>query len=155
MENYREKLKVSAIIYTIAAMLLAVFSLLGFAAEAGLVELAPVAEDDHWQSMWRGIISGASCAIMLLMVYGLVQNVRALKDDKALKKLYIKANDERSNQIYTYARAAGMQAFLTLGLAAAIVAGYFSMTVSITILSCVFGAAVISLAFKIYYSKKF
>lgn len=89
------------------------------------------------------------------MVFALVRNLRAMKDEKALRKLYIAENDERSIKIWTLARAAAMQTFLMLGLAAGIVAGYFNMSVSITILVCTVAHSLIGAGFKIYYSKKY
>ncbi len=155
MEEYREKLKNQNLILTICILILASFSLLGFASEAGWISLAPVAGDSHWQSMWLGFVSGASTGILLLMTYGLVRNLAAMKDGKKLKKLYIKEHDERSIQVWTCARAAAMQAFLLLGLAAAIAAGYFSIAVSLTILACVVFCSLICSGMKVYYSKKF
>ena len=155
MENYKEKLRINLIINGIATMVLAVFALLGFLSEGGLIHFVPAVSDSHWQSVWRGFISGASCALLLMMVFSLARGIRALHDDKELKKLYIKENDERTIQIWTYARAAALQTFLILGLVAIVVTGYFSMTVSITILACVFCTSVIGLLFKIYYNKKF
>lgn len=155
METYKEKLKIQNIVMAICSIVLAVFTVLGFAAEAGLIELTPVAGDSHWQSQWHGFISGASFGIMALMLFGLIRNIRAMKDEKALKQLYIKENDERAIQIWTSARAASMQVFLLLGLAACIVAGYFSVTVSLTILVCVLVHSLIGAGFKVYYSKKF
>ena len=105
--------------------------------------------------MWRGFMSGAAIGLLALMVFGLVQNIRALRDEKLLKKHYIKNNDERTIQIWTSARAAAYQACLLLGLAAVVVAGYFNTTVSITILVCVLLGSLSGLLFKIYYSKKF
>jgi hypothetical protein len=75
--------------------------------------------------------------------------------EKELKKLYVKEHDERQIQIWTAARAAATQTFLLVGLAAGTVAGYFSMTVSITILACVTAHSLIAMGFKIYYSTKF
>ena len=72
-----------------------------------------------------------------------------------LKKLYVKEHDERMAQIYIYARSAGMQMFLLLGLVAIIVAGYFSIAVSLTILGCVLAGSFLSAGFKFYYQKKF
>ena len=155
METYRTKLKEQNWILAIACVILAAFCVLGFLAEAGLISLTPTAGDSHWQSRWRGFVSGASFGVFALMLFGLIRNLLALKDEKKLKKLYIKENDERAIQVWTSARAAGCQAFLLLGLAAAIVAGYFSVTVSLSILACVFGTSVLCVAFKIYYSRKF
>lgn len=156
MENFREKLKIQNILSGICICVLAAFFLLSVAGEAGLIPLfAPAVTDSRWQSMWRGFISGATFGILAMMLFGLIRNLRALRDEKAFKKLYIKENDERAIQVWTSARAAGCQAFLILGLAAIVVAGYFNVTVSLTILACVLSASLISLFFKIYYSRKF
>ena len=155
MEQYKETLKKQNIFLTVCIIILALFTILSFAAECGLIPLAPLAGDSHWQSKWRGFVCGAAFGILALMAYGLVQNRKALKDDKALKKLYIKNHDERQIQIWTAARAASMQVFLLGGLVACIVAGYFSVTVSLTILACVVLHALIAAGFKLYYSKKY
>ena len=155
MEEYREKLKIENRITAVFCVILTVFSVLGFAAEAGLVELTPVTGDSHWQSMWRGMISGASCGVLALMVIALIRGINALKDEKKLKKLYVEANDERQIQIWTAARASSMQVTLLLGLVADLVIGYFNMTVGITILAVETIHALVGGAFKIYYNKKF
>lgn len=155
MENYREKLKIQNLILAIAALILAVFVTLAALAEAEILPiLTPAAGDSHWQSMWRGFVSGASFAILAFLVFGLIRNLHALRNEKFLKKMYIKEHDERSIQVWTSARAAAFQTFLLLGLVAIVAAGYFSMTVSLTILGCVWFAAIIGLLFKVYYNKK-
>ena len=148
MEQYKEKLKVSQRIYTVAAVLLMIFSI-------GIVNITPVTGDSHWQSRWRGFISGASVGIAVFMLMGIIRISKALKDEKALKKLYIQDHDERQIQIWTAARATAMQIFLIGGLVAGIVAGYFNMTVSITILACTVTQAFLGGGCKLYYSRKF
>ena len=154
MENFKEKLKVETYVTAVLCVILAVFSVLGFAAEAGLVELTPVSGDSHWQSMWRGMISGASFGVLVLMFIGLVRGIRALKDDKKLKKLYVEANDERQIQIWTSARATSMQVTLLLGLVTGLIVCYFNMTVGVTILAVETIQAFIGFGFKVYYNKK-
>ncbi len=155
MEEFRAKLKVENRITAVLCIILAIFSVLGFAAEAGFVELTPVSGDSHWQSMWRGMISGASMGVLALMIVSLIRGNKALKDEKKLKKLYVEANDERQIQIWTSARASSMQVTLLLGLVAGLVIGYFNMTVGITILAVETIHALVGGAFKIYYNKKF
>lgn len=156
METFREKLKIQNLIIAIGAVVLAVFCFLSAAGEAGILPLfTPAAGDSHWQSMWRGFIGGVTFAVLALLIFGLVRNLRAMRSEAALKKLYIKENDERTIQVWTSARAAALQAFLLLGIVAVIVAGYFSMTVSLSILGCVWFASVLVLLFKVYFSKKF
>ena len=154
MENYKEKLKVSCWITAVLCVILVCFGIFCFCAEAGLVKLAPVAGDSHWQSRWRGFMSGASVGVAIYMVIGLLKSIRALKDEKKLKALYVKEHDERTQAIYTSARAAAMQLSTGLGLVATMIAGYFSMTVSITLLACTWFLAISGVAFKFYYSKK-
>ena len=155
MENYRKKLKTQNIIMAVCIAVLAMISLLGFAAEAGLLKLTPSAGDSHWQSQWRGFMSGASMGILGLMLFGLIRNLLAMKDEKKLKKLYNEVHDERTEVIYTHARSSAMSVFLIAGLIAAIIAGYFSISISLSILVCVVAASLLSVGFKIYYNKKF
>ena len=156
MEEYKKSLKIQNLTIAFCCFVLAIFSFLSAAGEAGLISfMTPAAGDEHWQSMWRGFVMGAACGIMGLMIFGLFRNISALRSEKELKKLYVKEHDERQIQIWTAARAAATQTFLLVGLAAGTVAGYFSMTVSITILACVTAHSLIAMGFKIYYSTKF
>ncbi len=155
MEQFKKKLMIENRITAVLCIVLAIFSVLGFAAEAGLVELTPQAGDVHWQSMWRGMISGASTGVLALMTWGLVRGIRAVKDETKLKKLYIEENDERQIQIWTNARSTSMQISLLLGLVVGLIAGYFSMIIGITIIAVETVHALIGFGFKLYYSKKF
>lgn len=155
MEEFREKLKIQNLIIGIGAFTLAIFSFLSAASEAGIITFLQPAGDSHWQSMWRGFIFGASFALLFMMIFGLIRGIRALCSEKFLKKLYVESNDERAIQIWTSARAAAYQVFLLVGIVAVVIAGYFNMVVSITILCCIWVSAVIGLLFKIYYNKKF
>lgn len=155
MENYRKKLKNQNIVLCICIAILAIFSILGFAAEAGLIRLSPVSMDSHWQSLWRGFVSGASTGILCLLVFLLVRNLLAMKDEQKLKKLYIKMHDERTIQLFHNARSAAMSVFLIAGFLAVIITGYFNATVSITILFCVMACSNMCLFFKAYYDSKY
>ncbi len=156
MEQYKEKLKLYNILLGIGAFILAVFSFLAVGSELGwFVIFPPVAGGSHWQSAWYGFITGASFGLCATMVFFLIRNILALKNEKKLKKLYIKENDERTVQICTLARNTAMQMMLWIGIAATVIAGYFSITVSITILACTFVSSVLGLLLMAYYSKKF
>lgn len=155
MQHYKEKLKITNIFLGIGSTVLAVFAVLAIGSELGWFQiLKPVAGDSHWQSSWNGFITGASCGVFALMLFSLIRNCQALKDESKLKKLYVKENDERTIQIVTLARNTAMQILLLGGLVAVVIAGYFSITVSLTILACIFTASVTSLLLVAYYSKK-
>ena len=156
MKEYRAKLKIDTLITAISAVILAAVSALATANEIGLVDLfSPMAGDSHWHSRWNGFVTGASAGLLILMVLILVRNLKAMKDEKALKKLFIKDNDERTAEIYKSAQAAAYRTVLLVGLVAVIVAGYFNVTVSLTILVSIMIAAVIGILYKVYFSRKF
>ena len=154
MEQFKKKLMAQNKNTIIGIIIWFVICVAGFVCEAGGF-LIPVTGDSHWASMWHGFITGLSTAFLVLMIAYLIRGLRAVKDEKDLKKAYIEETDERNIQITTSAQAYSMKAFLLLGLAAGVIAGYFNMTVSITILACVVIHSFIGLGFKIYYSKKF
>lgn len=156
MEQYKEKLKMQNVIFGICGTILGLFSLCAWLGQLEIIPFfLPTAGDSHWQSMWRGFVSGVSFAFLALMLFGLAKNMRALRDEKALKKLYIKEHDERTAKIASQAQAAALQAFLLLGIVAVIISGYFSVTVSITVAACLVSTGTIGLIFKLYYSLKF
>ena len=156
MENFKEKLRIQNILMAICSTLLLLFALLAIGSELGWFSFfQPKAGDSHWHSAWYGFCTGASCGLGAMMLVFLIRNLRAMKDEKKLKKLYIRENDERTTKIVIYARNSAMQAFLFLGMTATVIAGYFSITVSVTILACVFFCSLTSLFFNAYYNKKF
>lgn len=155
MKEYREKLKIDTIIIAIAALILAAASGLAFANEYGIIDLfTPVTGDSHWHSKWNGFISGAAAGLFVFMIVGLIRNIRAIRNEKALKKLYVKDNDERTKEIIKSSQAAAYRTLLILGLVAVIVAGYFSVTVSITILACLWVCCLLGPCYKLYFMKK-
>ena len=155
MEQYKEKLKLQNKFYIIGCLILAGFALLAVGSELGWFSLLrPSAGDSHWQSTWYGYLTGVSCGIFAAMLACLIRNLRALKDEKKLKQLYVKLHDERTAQIYLHARSSAMQLLTWVGLIATVIAGYFSVPISITILVCTFVSSGTSLALIGYYSKK-
>ena len=155
MEQYKEKLKHETIVTAILALILLTVSTLAFANEFGQIKLfTPITGDSHWHARWNGFISGASIGLTVFMIVGIIRNLRALKNEKALKKLYVKVNDERTAEIVKSAQAAAYRTFLYVGLVAVIVAGYFSITVSLTILVCIWLSALLGAAYKYAYNKK-
>lgn len=155
MENFKDQLKIQNLIIGLCCNVLAVFCFLSAAGEAGIISGLTPAGDSHWQSVWRGFICGATFGLLVLMIIALVRNICALRSEKALKKLYVESNDERSIKIWTSARASAYQMFLLIGIVASVIAGYFSMTVSITIIACIGFASVLGLCFKLYYNIKY
>ena len=154
MEQYREKLKIQSLVMGICCLVLAAFAVLAIGSELGWFSvLKPVTGDDHWHSTWYGYCTGASCGLAAVMLFGVIRNIRAMRDEKKLKKPYVKEHDERNIQIQILARNTAMQILLLVGLAATVITGYFSTTVSTTILICILVSSSTSLFLVGYYSK--
>lgn len=155
MEQYKEKLKLENMLLAIGIPLMAAFAIIAIGSEMGWFSvIRPLAGDSHWHSGWYGYVTGASCSLLALMLFYLIRNLQAMKDEKKLKKLFIKTHDERTAQIVILARNTAMQLILWLGLISSVIAGYFSVTVSTTILTCTFVSSGLSLLLTGYYSKK-
>ena len=156
MESFKDKLKVQNISNAICIVILALFNILRLFSQVGLIpNLLPAVNDDRWVNAWNGFATGSTTTMLVFMTVALIRNLKALKDEKALKKLYVKENDERTIQIWTSARAAAFQTFLLLGIVATIIAGYFNITVFITIAATLFCASMVAIGFKFYYTNKY
>ena len=88
MEIYRSKLKTQNILYGIGALALLAIQILAY---TGVV--TPVGLDERWHSFYNGFIAGAAFGVMALFLVGLIMNLRAQRNEKAMKKQYIKEND--------------------------------------------------------------
>ena len=155
MEQYKEKLKHQNMLLSVGIVIMAGFSLLFIGNELGWFSFVrPITGDSHWHSAWNGFVSGASFGLMAMMAAFLIRNCLAMKSEAALKKLYVKSHDERSSQIVILARNTAMQIQLWAGCIACVIAGYFSITVSITILACLLFSSCLSLILVGYYNKK-
>ena len=156
MNEFREKIKLQNLGIAICSFVLAAFSFLSAASEAGYINfMQSNIPSDSWQSGWRGFCAGVCWGFLMVMIFILVRNILALLDEKKLKKLFVKANDERTSKIWTEGRAFAMQISLFAGLVAAIVAGYFNPVISVTIIACIFVESMIGLLCVLYFSRKF
>ena len=155
MEQYREKLKIQNGFLAVGCLAVVLYGVLALGSELGWFHLlSPVVDNPHWKSTWYGYLFGSSIGIFSTMLGYLIRNIRAMKHDKKLKELYVKEHDERTIRIRTLAGNTAMQCLLWMGLVATVIAGYFSITVSTTILACIFVCSAVNLILIAYYNKK-
>lgn len=150
MEEYRRKLKNQNIIFAIGAAALIVVQAVAF---SGIISPAVLANSE-WADFWNGFYAGVALAVTLIFIFGFVKNLTAMKNEKKLKKLYVKENDERKKEICEKGKSAGASACVIFMLAAAIVGGYFNITVFLTCISCVLALSLFMIGGKAYYHKK-
>ena len=155
MEQFKEKLRIQNLIFSLLSFLMLAFFIWYQAGKAEWVWFPTPAGPDRFQDFWAGFTHGALIGLCLFLVFLMTRNLAAMKDEDKLRKLFIRENDERFQQIMLCARSASTQTFLFAGLAAAIIAGFFSMAVSLTISACVLANGLIALGFEMYYSRKF
>lgn len=147
MEQYRRKLKLQNILLAVGFMILVVIQVLAY------LGIVTPNSDEHWADYWNGFIAGAAAGICILFLIGFLINIRALRNETKLKKLYIKENDERSAQVQKNGKSAGATIFMIIALPAAIVSGYFNITVFLTIVACEMVLSLIICGAKLYYNR--
>lgn len=150
MKEYRKKLVIESVVLGIISLVLIIVQVLAF--NQVIQPVAAPADWIHWADFWNGMIAGMSMGVTILFISGIIVNIRAIRSEARLKKLYAKENDERTQQIVTKAQSMGMRISIILLLAAVIVLGYFDIKMSIVCLCCAFVQSVITLLCKLYWS---
>lgn len=150
MKDYRRKLIIESCVLGLISTVLLVVQVLAF--NRVIQPVAAPVEWIHWTDYWNGMMAGMSMSLTALFIVGIIVNIRALRDEKRLKKLYAKEHDERTAQIQMRGQAMGMRISLILMLAAVIVLGYFDIKLSLTVLVCTFVQSVITSLCKLYWS---
>ena len=102
----------------------------------------------------RGFQFGAFFGVILVLVFFLAKYLGSLRNEEALKKLYIEENDERSIMIMQKTGAFGITICI-IGLAfATVIAGFFNEIVFFTLLGATVFTAFVKGGFKLYYHRK-
>lgn len=105
-----------------------------------------------------GFFNGVQSALVAGFIFYLICMAhyfyKTAKDEKKLKELYILENDEREHAITYCAANSTKNIIYYLLLTGSIIAGWFSATISLTLLITWVVFMVINLLSKGYYSKK-
>lgn len=108
-------------------------------------------------SMSDGIVSGFQFGLIFRIgIRALIEIVtltRAMKDDKKIKLLYNKENDERMKVIRSKAGMPMVMITSVMMLTAAIIAGYFNIIVFYTLVIAAMVQLTIGSTIKLYYMK--
>ncbi len=122
---------------------------LGFSV-SGVVEinLGSEAANDFVAGFQLGILT----ALIVAYLTKLVNYRKALKDEKLLKRLYYKENDERLAFINQQVGKSCMSVTTVVLLISAVIAGYFDIKVFVTILAVTVVQLVIQLILQRYYT---
>lgn len=100
----------------------------------------------------KGFQFGLFIALELILVFHIIRYLISMRDKTALRKLYIKENDERTKLILQKSGAWGMT-ICYIGLAfGSLVASFFNQTVFLSLLGATVFTGLIKVLLKIYYS---
>lgn len=102
-----------------------------------------------------GFLMGMFLGLTLLALFLIYEYTKALKNDQRLKKLYIDEHDERKALIKAKMAQAVLVSSIVLMLIAISVSIYFEPIVTITLICVLYAFILITLVFKIYYSRKY
>ena len=97
---------------------------------------------------------GALSSFSILIILHIVRNLRAIRNENKLKKLYIGENDERSIMIMQKTGAFGINICIIGFTCATIIAGYFNKVVFSTLLGATLFVTIVKGLFKLYYRNK-
>ena len=102
----------------------------------------------------KGFQVGIFIALELILIYLLVKYIISMRDETALRKLYIKEKDERTILIMQKSGAWGMT-ICYFGLAfGSLVASFFNKIVFLSLLGATLFTGLVKVSLKIYYSNK-
>lgn len=114
------------------------------------VQLGSESQNDFVSGFQVGLLT----AVMLLLLSGLVKYRKALKDDKLLKQLYYKENDERMCYVNQQVGKASMKVTMLVMVIATVIIGYFNFTAFITMIAVTLLQGLIQIALKCYYTNR-
>lgn len=146
MEKFKDKIRIRALWMSAIVIGLAVSYLVLFLNQDKLPKMPNFIMSFH---------AGALCGLELLLMLDIFKNVRAMRDDRALKKLYIEENDERAIMIMQKTGAMGITiCIIGLGVGT-IISGFFNEIVFFSLLGATLFTALVKGFFKIYFHYKF
>jgi uncharacterized membrane protein len=141
MDKYREKIRKRIIVM---AFVLIVLAVIYFMLPLIITELPSIPD------FIRGFHMGSFTAIELVLVFYIVRYIVSLRNEGALKKLYIEENDERTKMIMQKSGAIGMEICMA-GLAiGTITAGFLDKTVFFSLLGALAFTALVRGLIKVY-----
>lgn len=149
MENYRKIIQQRLLAMGLFTMSCGSICIVGGA--SGLFE--EYKPDGIFGDFFSGFQVGVLLAFIFLCVFFLARYIIALKNEKVLKEMYIKENDERSVKISELTGLRLQKIVCFPLLFSAIIAGYFSAEVFFTLIAVIFFISLVTTVRKIYFNK--
>lgn len=157
MENYRTKLKTLYVINVALTFVMVVIYIVYF---LSTLEIFPFLYSETIEIASREIdvnilLAGIAFFISIEAIKSCIRINKTLKNEKTLKEMFVKDNDERERQIQTMSTSIAYRIFVSIAYPASLIIGYFNITICFTIWACILIQNVIFYIFYAYYSKKY
>lgn len=121
---------------------------------SGMVDSA-YSLNEHSGDFMHGFVMGIVLVMEFYAVSGIGKNLKALKDEKKLARLYNELHDERREQIEAISSKTGMQIAMILTLAAAIIVSPYSFEAFLAMLVAIVIAGITRKCCKMYYFRNY
>lgn len=142
MDKFKKSIKTRLVIMRSYSAAIAIFLILSI-----------IFNFTEYETKALSFILGACVGIMLLVLFNMRKYILAMKNDEAIKQLYIEENDERHKFIITKTGGTAIN-IVICGLAlAAIVSGFFNEVIFFSLLGSTIFSALVKGSLKLYYSK--
>lgn len=145
MDKFKEKIRYRILFLLITLFIFIAIYLILFLNQGNLVKPSGKIISFH---------GGALTSFSIILILNIYKNLKALKDEKELKRLYIRENDERAIMILQKTGAIGINICICGFAIATIIAGYFSNIGFFILLGSTLFVALVKGMFKIYYHRK-
>lgn len=111
--------------------------------------------NENLTDMIHGFQVGIFIGLQLMMLIFIAKYGKALKNEDALKNLYIVENDERKKLIQDKIGGVGFNFIIGAAATATVMAGFFHQLVFVTLLGVLTFMALVKGVLKLYYRNKF
>ena len=149
MTNYRETVIKRIRLWRVSISLLTIIIALHY------IDVFRPFASSHYFDFLNGTVLGTIVAIMILAITNIRKYSVGLKDERVLRELYNKENDERTQYIQNKSGGMILIACAIIIFIAALIAGFFNIIIFVTLVVVTYFLLFVKLCLKFYYTKKY
>lgn len=134
------------------SVFLVVMIILMIVAISGIIPIQ--SQIDVSEDTIKGYQAGILTALIGFTICYIIRDVKALKDDSRLKRLFYKENDERAKYIDQKVGCSSMKIVIVIMALGSVVASYFDFAVFVTMVVMIYVQAIIETILRGYYTRR-
>jgi len=149
MTEFREMVKKRVRLWTVSISLLSMITVLHF------IDVFRPFTNAHYYDFISGVALGMTVAIMVIALVKIRKYNGCLKDERKLTMLFNEEHDERKQYIQNQSGGMILVICALIVFAMSLIAGFFNITVFITLLAVAYFLLFVKLCLKLYYKNKY